>query len=90
TSQDRSLGTAVDRTLQLLREFELRNPSKIKLRTVSSGNVDADFRKNWPTVQPATVYLLADLGAGRLNKKAVEVYQLSHGDHATGELQQYR
>jgi hypothetical protein len=90
TSQDRSLGTAVDRTLQLLREFELRNPGKIKLRVVSRDGADAEFRKHWPTVQPATVYLLANLGSGRVNKKAVEVYQLYHGDHATGALAQYR
>lgn len=90
TSQDRSLGTAVDRTLQLLREFELRNPAKIKLRVVSRDGADADFGKHWATVQPATVYFLANLGGGRVNKKAVEVYQLYHGDHATGELGQYR
>lgn len=90
TSQDRSLGTAVDRTLKLLREFELRNPAKIKLRVVSSGQAEPEFQRNWATVQPATVYLLADFGGGRVNKKAVEVYQLYHGDHATGELGQYR
>jgi hypothetical protein len=90
TSQDRSLGTAVQRTRQLLREFELRNPGKIKLRVLSRDGADAEFRRHWTTIQPASVYLLADLGAGRVNKKVVEVYQLYHGDHATGALGQYR
>ena len=88
TSQDRSLSTAMGRTLDLLREFELRNPDKIKLRVVGD-QVDREMQRHWPTVQPATIYLLADLG-GRFNKRVVEIYQLYHGDHATGELAQYR
>ncbi len=89
TSQDRSLAAAVSRTLELLREFELRNPGKIKLRVVS-GTGDAEFRRHWPGVQPATVYFLADLGSGRVNKKTVEVYQLYQGNSATGEIAHYR
>jgi hypothetical protein len=89
TSGDRSLGVAVQRTYELLEEFARRSP-KVKMRLIGGEGPDAEFRRLWSTVAPATVYLAIDPGGQRWNKKTVEVYQLYKGNSATGELTQYR
>jgi hypothetical protein len=90
TSNDRSLSTALTRTMDLLHEFEHRNPDKFRVRLVSDETQESELFRHWPSVQPATLYFRADLGPGRENKRVVEVYQLYHGDHATGEIGEYR
>jgi hypothetical protein len=41
-------------------------------------------------MSPATIYVLAELGTGKTNKKAIEIQQLYDGNAATGELTAYR
>lgn len=89
-AEDKSLDLAIERTRELLKEFRLRNPERIKVVEVSKQGVDPALRQHFAAVQPATLYFLADLGNKRINKRVLEVYQLYHGDHATGELAQYR
>ncbi|HYE99952.1 MAG TPA: Gldg family protein [Planctomycetota bacterium] len=89
TSSDRSLALAVDRTVQLLREFQRRNP-RIALQVLTRETAGPEFQRHWPAMIPATVYLLAKFPDHRTNKTSVEIHQMYRGDAATGDLTFYR
>jgi hypothetical protein len=90
-SGDKSLQVAVERTKTLLEEFRLRTP-RITVKWVSPDDADerARHRQHWSTLTPATIYMLATLGTGRTNKKAIEIQQLYDGNVVTGEVTGYR
>ncbi len=90
-SGDQSLQVAVLRTQNLLDEFCLRT-KKIRVKMISPDDKDEmlEFRKHWSTISPATLYLVATLGTGKTNKRAIEIQQLYDGNSVTGEVTAFR
>ena len=90
-SNDKALAVAMHRTQELLEEFKKRS-SKVTVNYISIGEkgTQGRFTQHWSTMNPATVYILATLGTGRTNKKAIEVQQLYEGNPMTGEVTSYR
>lgn len=90
-SGDKSLSVAMLRTRDLLEEFRKRTP-RLTVTYIGSGEREAmpRFRQHWSSMSPATIYILATVGTGRVNKKAVEVQQLYEGNAVTGEVTAYR
>ena len=90
-SNDKSLQVAVVRTQNLLDEFSLRT-KRIRVKTIDPDNKDEmlEFRKHWSTISPATLYIVASIGTGKTNKKAIEIQQLYDGNSITGEVTAYR
>lgn len=90
-TQDKSLSVALQRTQTLLEEFKGRT-RRLTVNYISAGEKDVHprFRQHWNMMTPATLYILATLGTGRTNKKAIEIQQLFEGDPVTGEVRSYR
>jgi hypothetical protein len=86
-TEDRSLPNGMDMTGQMLEEFR-RRTDHIKvypLTGVNTPRLDV-FQKNFTAVPPAALFLLADFGNGRTNKKQVDIADLYQGDATSGEV----
>jgi hypothetical protein len=92
STTDKSRKAALDRTLELLEEYQ-RRTRHLQVYPISAltGVPKPDvFQQHWTTVSPSTLYFLATLKPYRVNKISLELYQLYQGNPVTGDLETYR
>ncbi len=91
TSGDKALPAAIARVSELLEEFR-RRTTRIKVYTLGGTQPPRHdvFKQHFPLVTPSALFLLADLGGGRINKRIIEIQQLYDANTATGELTSFR
>jgi hypothetical protein len=86
-TEDRSLPNGMDITGQMLEEFR-RRTDHVKVYALTGVNTPRleVFQKNFPAVPPAALFLLADFGSGRTNRKQLDIADMYQGDANTGEV----
>jgi ABC-type uncharacterized transport system involved in gliding motility auxiliary subunit len=91
-TSDKSRKVALERTLELLREYQRRTPhlQVYPISPVSGVPRREVFQQHWTVLSPSTLYFLATLKPYRVNKMSLELYQLYQGNPVTGDLESYR
>jgi hypothetical protein len=88
---DKAMPAAVARTAELLEEFRRRS-ARIKVYALGAASPPRAevFQQHFPLPTPSALFLLADLGGGRVNKQTLEIAQFFESNRATGEIVSFR
>lgn len=91
TGDDKALPTAMSLTADMLKEFMARSTHVRVHPFVGANTPKLDvFQKHWSAVPPATLFVLAQMGGGRENKKQLDIQDMYQGNAQTGEVSIYK